>query len=176
MKSVKLHLKRVIGDTRLSYEDMYTLLTKIEALLNSRPMWQTSDSDHIALSPSHFLIGEAYTAVPQPDVSLNPVSIKTNWVLLQAMLQGFWKRWHKEYLTSLQQRPKWQKSQPNLKVDDVVLLKELNLPPSKWIIGRIIKIHPGADNVCRVVTVRTKFGDYTRPITKMAPLPSSERP
>ncbi|XP_055910831.1 uncharacterized protein LOC129945199 [Eupeodes corollae] len=176
VRSIKLHLKRVIGDTILTYEEMYTLLTKIEALLNSRPMWQTSDCDPIALTPSHFLIGEAYTAVPQPDVSNSVISIKTNWSLLQAMLQGFWKRWHAEFLTSLQQRSKWQKSQPNLEVDDVVLLKEPNLPPSKWIVGRIIKTHPGADEKCRVVTIRTKFGDYVRPTIKIARLPCSERP
>ncbi|XP_055920468.1 uncharacterized protein LOC129952067 [Eupeodes corollae] len=96
--------------------------------------------------------------------------------LTQTMLQGFWSRWHREYLTSLQQRPKWQTSKPNLRVDDVVLLKEPNLPPSKWVIGRIIKTHPGDDERIRVVTVKTKFGEYLRPVVKVSPLPFSERP
>ncbi|XP_055921716.1 uncharacterized protein LOC129952857 [Eupeodes corollae] len=56
VKSVKFHLNRVVKDHRLTYEEMYTLLTQIEALLNSRPMWPTSDMDPIALSPAHFLI------------------------------------------------------------------------------------------------------------------------
>lgn len=89
VKSVKLHLKRVIGDSKLTYEKMYTLLVKIESLLNSRPMWQTSDFEQMALSPSHFLIGEPYTTVPQPFDPNSAVSINTNWSLLQAMLQGF---------------------------------------------------------------------------------------
>jgi len=38
VKSVKYHLKRIIGDTLLTYEGMSTLLTQIEAVLNSRPL------------------------------------------------------------------------------------------------------------------------------------------
>ena len=175
VKSVKQHLKRVIGEHILTYEEMYTLLAKIEGLLNSRPMWQTSDTEPSALSPSHFMIGEAYTSVPHPDLVNSKNSVQTNWYLLQKLSQGFWKRWHQEYLTSLQQRQKWRNIQPNLSVNDVVLLKEPNLPPSKWILGRIIATHPGDDDKVRVVTVRTMNGEYTRPVVKVAPLPFAER-
>lgn len=64
VKSVGTHLTRVVGDSVLTYEEMYTLLAKIEALLNSRPMWPTSDNEPTALTPSHFMISEPYTAVP----------------------------------------------------------------------------------------------------------------
>ncbi|XP_055922955.1 uncharacterized protein LOC129953654 [Eupeodes corollae] len=176
IKSLKVHLKRVIGEHRLTFEEMYTLLTKIESLLNSRPMWQTSDFEPAALTPSHFMIGESYSSVPTPDISQNDVLIRNNWSLLQALMQGFWKRWHQEYLTSLQSRPKWQKAQRNLEVNDVVLLKEDNLPPSKWILGRVTEIHLGQDNKCRVATVKTINGSYVRPVVKLAPLPLTERP
>ncbi|XP_055916039.1 uncharacterized protein LOC129948917 [Eupeodes corollae] len=176
VKSVKKHITRVIGEHILTYEEMYTLLSKIECLLNSRPMWQTSDFEPIALTPSHFMIGEPYCAIPQPDLDFSKFSISSNWHLLQTLMQGFWKQWHKEYLTSLQNRPKWQKVQRDLQKNDMVLLKEPNLPPSKWILGRVIEVHPGADERIRVVTVRTKNGDYVRPIVKLAPLPFSERP
>ncbi|XP_055922824.1 uncharacterized protein LOC129953606, partial [Eupeodes corollae] len=76
VKSVKTHIKRVIGENKLTYEEMYTLLAKIEALLNSRPMWHVSDSEPTALSPSHFMIGEQYVAIPQSNISNN--CIKTN--------------------------------------------------------------------------------------------------
>jgi hypothetical protein len=38
IKAVKGHIKRVIGQTSLTYEEMYTLLTGIETCLNSRPL------------------------------------------------------------------------------------------------------------------------------------------
>lgn len=42
---------------------------------------------------------------------------------------------------------------------------EDNIPPSQWIIGRISAIHPGEDNMVRVVTVKMKNGELKRPIT-----------
>ncbi|XP_030760561.1 uncharacterized protein LOC115885714 [Sitophilus oryzae] len=57
VKSFKTHLFRVIGDQRLTYEDLYTVLVQIEALLNSRPLCPLSSdpNDLSALTPGHFL-------------------------------------------------------------------------------------------------------------------------
>ena len=43
VKSVKYHLRRTIGDTALTYEELTTLLVQIEAVLNSKPLQPLSD-------------------------------------------------------------------------------------------------------------------------------------
>ncbi|GFV80021.1 gag-pol polyprotein [Trichonephila clavipes] len=45
VKSVKLHLKKVVGSTNLTLEEFYTLLTQIEVVLNSRPLVRLADND-----------------------------------------------------------------------------------------------------------------------------------
>ncbi|XP_055848250.1 uncharacterized protein LOC129913542 [Episyrphus balteatus] len=117
--------------------------------------------------------GESYAAVPEPMIDI-PTNRLSCWQQLQSKIQGYWKRWQMEYLTSLQQRPRWQQSQTNIKVNDLVVIKESNLPPGKWAMGRVIDTHPGKDGHVRVVTLRTTNGNLVRPIHKLAILPCSE--
>ncbi|GBM66014.1 hypothetical protein AVEN_39181-1 [Araneus ventricosus] len=72
---------------------------------------------------------------------------------------------------ALQQRNKWMIKKQNLKVGDMALIKEENLPCCKWILGRIVDVFYGKDNVVRVVNVKTHSGIYKRSISKIAPLP-----
>ncbi|XP_018301771.1 uncharacterized protein [Mycetomoellerius zeteki] len=60
IKSAKYHMKRIIGNTSLNYDEMSTVIAEIEAIiLNSRPISPMSDdsNDIQALTPGHFLIG-----------------------------------------------------------------------------------------------------------------------
>jgi hypothetical protein len=52
VKSAKHHLKRVAGNALFSCEEMQTLLTQIEACLNSRPLTTLSSAPNGTLSPS----------------------------------------------------------------------------------------------------------------------------
>lgn len=72
VKSVKYHLKKIIGDSLLTYEEMMTFLTQIEAVLNSRLLSPlTDDPDDLnALTPGHFLIGTALSVVPEPSLEI----------------------------------------------------------------------------------------------------------
>lgn len=56
VKAVKFHLRRILGNALLNYEEMYTLLAQIEACLNSRPLTPLASdpNDLVALTPGIF--------------------------------------------------------------------------------------------------------------------------
>jgi hypothetical protein len=164
VQSVKHHLRRILGDASITYEEFYTLLTRIEACLNSRPLIPLSQdpNDLEALTPGHFLIGAPLTAPYESDVTDRNTNGLTRWQRITQLQQHFWKMWQKEYLSQLQTRPRGQQHQyPNVDVGALVILIEDNMPPLQWRLGRIVHVHPGSDGVVRVVSVKTVSGTYS---------------
>lgn len=175
VRSAKFHLLRVIGDQVLSFEDTATLLVQVEACLNSRPLTAMSDdpNDLEPLTPGHFLTGTALQQLPDPDFTSTPLNRLTQWQIVQKKLQEFWKRWRLEYLSQLQGRTKrWRPAVP-IAVGQLVVIREENVPPIRWKMGRILQVHPGNDGVVRVVTLKTATGNLDRAVEKLCILPSS---
>lgn len=73
------------------------------------------------------------------------------------------------YLNKVQQRYKW-KDWITSMTGSVVSLKENNIPPMQWLLGRIIRKFPGNDNLINVIEVGTVKGTVRRPIHMMGPL------
>lgn len=174
VKSMKSHLKRVIGNASLTFEELTTVLSQIEACLNSRPLCSLSDDPDspAALTPGHFLIGQPLCTYPEPSVLKIPANRLHRWQLTQQLYQSFWRRWSTEYIHNLQQRTKWTSEaawQPQ--IGDHVLIKEDNLPSLVWKLGVIIELFPGPDKRVRVVLVKAANGQFKRPIAKLCPLP-----
>lgn len=174
VKSVKYHLRRVLGNSLITYEEMYTLLSCIEACLNSRPLCQlTNDPNDIdALTPGHFLIGRPLTAPAEPSILHLQQNRLSRWQYIEQLRQHFWARWSKEYLGQLQGRSRWRTSSDKaIQPGALVVLKEDNLPPLMWRLARITELHPGADGVVRVVTVKTSSGFTKRAVRNICLLP-----
>ncbi|XP_044757058.1 uncharacterized protein LOC123315434 [Coccinella septempunctata] len=174
IKCAKMHLLRVVGEQILTYEELNTVFTQVEAILNSRPLTPVSNDPHdfSALTPGHFLTLEPLTALPEQDNTALPINRLTRWQLLERMHRDFWNRWSKEYLHNLHQRSKWHLSSTPVKENVLVLIKSDNLPPCKWQLGRIVELHPGADGCTRVASVKTADNNILkRPVIKLCPLP-----
>ncbi|XP_048477681.1 uncharacterized protein LOC119694152 [Plutella xylostella] len=173
VKSTKFHLRRVIGDSTLTYEELATTLAQIEACLNSRPLSILSDDhqDPTPLTPGHFLVGEPLVIVPERNYELCNIASLKRWQLTQRMVQNFWRRWSNEYLVYCMQRYKWSKVIPEPKLGDIVLIKEDNLPPARWLLGRVVAKHPGSDQLTRVVTLKCNGSLIKRPTSKLCILP-----
>ncbi|XP_047527823.1 uncharacterized protein LOC125064684 [Vanessa atalanta] len=172
MKSTKFHLKRVVGNSTLTYEEMATVLAQIEACLNSRPLSRVEDpTEAVVLTPGHFLVGEPLVVVPEVNYESANMFTLRRWQLHQRMMQDFWRRWSQDYLHQFLQRHKWEYQNPEPSVGDVVLVKEDDLPPARWLLGKVEQKHPGPDKITRVVTIRTKNSLIKRPTSKIAILP-----
>lgn len=173
VKSAKHHLKRVIGTQTLTIEEFTTLSTRVEAMLNSRPLTQlsTDPTELNPLTPGHFLTGGPLVTPVEYDLQKTPMNRLRRWQLVQAMAQNLWSRWKLEYLHTLHQRSKWTKKQENLQVGQLVIINDTNSPPLSWKLGRIISTSPGTDGIVRVVTIKTQTGITKRPSVKVSPLP-----
>ncbi|GBN59900.1 hypothetical protein AVEN_94223-1 [Araneus ventricosus] len=80
------------------------------------------------------------------------------WQRVTRLVQLIWNKWHRGYLSELQQRNKWQFQKKNVKVGDLVVLIEDNMPTFKWPLGRVTKIYSGNDTLIRVVKVKAQNG------------------
>lgn len=176
IKSAKYHLVRIIGNAHFTFEELCTTLIQIEAILNSRPLCPLSNDplDLQCLTPGHFLIGRSLTCYPEPDVTHIPENRLTYFQRLTHIQQAFWKKWSINYLNLLQNRPKWLTPSPNLKINDIVLLKEDNTVPLQWPLARIVEVMLGSDGRTRVVKVKTQNGVFTRSISKLCLLPNQD--
>ncbi|XP_052750040.1 uncharacterized protein LOC128200486 [Galleria mellonella] len=159
IKAAKNLMKRQLGNTRLPYEELNTIVIQIEGILNSRPLCAMSDlpNDMTCLTPAHFLIGNSLMDIPEPNtmhIQHNRLSLFQRITVLK---QQFWRQWKLQYLAELQSRPKWMNVRKNIQKGDLVIVKDEDTPPSVWSLGRVINIYPNQDD--DLVRVSQKKGD-----------------
>ena len=63
---------------------------------------------------------------------------------------------------------KWHHPSHKIHVGDLVILREDSAISANRPLGRVIKVHPGKDNLLRMATVKTNTRVYTHPVTKLA--------
>ena len=75
VKSLKCHLHCIVGDVRLKFEELATILAQVETCLNSTPLTplpQPEDGIEV-LTPRHFLIGQPLEALPDLAETSKPI-------------------------------------------------------------------------------------------------------
>ena len=166
VKSAKHHLKRVLGEQRLTFEELTTVAAQVEACLNSRPLgayYCHSPDGVVPLTPGHFLVGHPLLAFPEDKIETK-MELCQRWNLCQAVTQHFWDRWSNEYLQQMQATRKWATATPNLAVGDVVLVKDDFTFQQHWSLARVTATYPGGDGLVRAVDIMT--ATVTRPDSK----------
>ncbi|XP_063979923.1 uncharacterized protein LOC135163947 [Diachasmimorpha longicaudata] len=170
VKSFKHHLRRIVTNELITFQEFNTLVIEIEAVLNSRPLTplSTDPNDPIALTPGHFLIGDSLTTLRGPDFRETPSTRLSTWQHIQKLKQDFGARWHREYISGLNLKSKWTNGEHPIKEGTLVIIKDDNLPPMQWALGKVVTTHAGTDGIIRAVTVKTAKGIYQRNMLIMA--------
>ena len=171
VRNMKVSLKKTIGLKSLERTELETLLTEVEACLNSRPLTFVGDDidNGHSLTPSHFLLGRGShldKVSCEPSLDVSPELIKEKSKALEGRCDMFWKQWQDEYLKHLP-LPKRRDKFGKLEVGSVVLIREDNCPRLQWPMGVVERLIPGKDGVARTVEVRTKRGNFFRPIQRL---------
>lgn len=172
VKSVKTSLYAVIPKRTPSEELFRCLLIEVENMVNSRPLTYLplDSAESEALTPNHFLLGSSSGVKPVGEFGDDVKLLRSNWLMVQLYAQTFWKRWVKEYVTTLTRRTKWCSPVNPISLDDIVIIVDENLLPRQWLKGRVIEVYPGKDGQVRSAKVQTSSGVYHRPVVKLAKL------
>ncbi|XP_053969189.1 uncharacterized protein LOC128870561 [Anastrepha ludens] len=176
VKTAKYHFHRSVGSSLLNFDELRTLICHIAAIINSRPLFPLSENpaDLDVLTPAHFIGTAPISTYVEPDVTKINFNRLDQWQRVSYYQQIFWARWREEYLTTLQQRSKWRIQNFELCVNDIVLVKDENLPPLKWPLARVTELIYGSDRVARVAVLKTANGVIRRAIRKLCPLPRQD--
>lgn len=185
VRSFKHHFYRVTENQILTIEELFTLTAQIEGILNSRPLLTlTEDPNNLeALTPGHFLVGRQLVLPIEPSYKNEVIPPLKRWRQVQQLVSKFWTTWSKSYILELQNRAKWTQSNENIKIGDLVIVKNEELPSCRWPLARVVETHAGADGLIRVVTVQineqlpkggVKPHLFKRTIAKICKLPTDD--
>ena len=136
----------------LSYEELETILLKIESVINGRPLAYLSEDDlGDVLTPNYLMYGrntreKSNALVPESVVQ----DLSKRYKYISKLVNDQWKRFSRVYLNGLPQHHinrKEKHSKNNvLNVGDIVLIKdEEKAPHTQWRIGKIKRLVIGKD-------------------------------
>ncbi len=118
------------------------------------------------MTPNSFLVGNLGGAVTTDRIDC-PVR---RWQIVMSTIKKFWKMYLEEYIVELRRARKWKTVKPNVEVGDLVLQIEKDVAPGHWLLAIVKEVHPSMDCFVRIITIKTKTGEYKRPITQLAPM------
>lgn len=192
VQSTRHCLRKIVGRAQFSFDELVTVLAKIEAVINSRPLSYVAASDtEEPLTPSHSLLGRKILNLPDhlgyiddpegTEFLLDSNQLTKRMKHLNNVLNHFWSRWRSEYLAELRETHSYtakkqpSKQAPTVEVGDVVIVHDEHLPCGLWKLGRVLNVMKGRDCQIQGATVKMASNDgcgtqLRRPIQLLFPL------
>lgn len=169
VKSVKDLLRRMLGRSKLDFEELRTCLAGVASAINERPLTTVSEdpNDFQPLTPAMFMKGTRGSSFPEGGL-ISPNDFKGQYEKLSRMRDSLQARFRKEYLAMMVRKPVYK--QTLLTPGKLVLIGSDNKKRYNWPIGRVEELIPGRDGHIRTVKVKTANGIVTRPLQRAFPL------
>ena len=179
VKTVKRSLRKILRRTTVTYDELLTIIIEIEAVMNSRPLcYQYSDEVDEVLTPSHMDKGKrllsSRKSLPTAVHDETPTSLKNRVDYLNSLLTHYENRWKKEYLTELREFQRNNNRIPDkqVRVGDVVLISDENLPRTRWRLGKVEELRTSSDGFVRGCKLRVhnegrRVSYLNRPVNKL---------
>ena len=158
IKSAKRCIKKTIGKSTLTYVELLTVITEVDAVLNSRPISYVSTEDlDEPLTPSHLLMGFRVLSLPDPprldiedpDYDESPSELTHRMKHFLTTVQNFWKRWKTEYLHELREHHRTQRidcgDREAVKEGEIVVVFDESHPRMLWRLGKIESVIHSTD-------------------------------
>ncbi|XP_055944342.1 uncharacterized protein LOC129975313 [Argiope bruennichi] len=181
MRSIKEPLRKTLGRALLTLEELSTVLTEMECVINNRPITYESDEldEPRALAPSHFLLpGQSEPGfVPEYFLDLfesasDRVTLSRRKLFQTRLLKELWLKWKEQYLLMLKSAHNLANpsSYQNLKIGDIVLVEGASKSKLLWEMGVIQELIMGRDGLVRACIVKTSKGKLRRAVQLLYPL------
>ena len=163
IQTVKRTLKKVIGRSCLSFEELNTLFVEMEGIVNARPLthvYDDLDGINFALTPSHLINGRRLQNTPNSshfEIVSTHESLTRRSRHQKRLLNQFTETWRRDYLASLREThaaSSRRNEDPGIAVGDVVLLQNDSTKRVLWKLAVVKEFLPGSDDRIRAAVVQ----------------------
>ena len=164
VKGVKKSLMHAMGDTKLSLNELNTMLAEVSNVVNERPIGLKPiiESDPAYLSPNSLQLGRCsdrissgpFMCLSDFHEDIKPEKLKSRFLLVQKLTDQFWANWQKFYFPTLIIRAKWHTARRNVKQGDVCLLQEVDAFRADWRLCVVKEVYPDVKGNVRNVEVK----------------------
>ena len=178
VQTVKRALRKILRRSSATYDELLTVITEIESVVNCRPLcYLYSDEVDAVLTPSHLingrrLISRNVVRTDVPDESSQSLNNRVKY--LKMLMSHYENRWKKEYLSGLREFQKNENRIPaqQIKIGDVVLIEDEDLPRQRWRLGKVEELITSTDGFVRGAKLRVhnekrKISYINRPVNKL---------
>ena len=168
VQGVKRCLRKTVGHTSLTYDQLLTLLIEVKAVINAHPFTYVQDDvDGInyTLSISYLIYGGRIAEKPNDshyDISSTHATLTRSYKTQKHLLNQFTRQWRKEHLTGLREshrtNSRWN-GFSEITVGVVGVLKDDSTKRVFWKLGVVEELVTGRHNKIRVALVRVGSSD-----------------